>query len=389
MKKSVSLIIDKSTKGGAIIAAARIAKILKKNFKIEYKLSKKKNYFHKIKVLFSKVICRIFIRNENFLNSLNLFSRVDIEKIKGNLINIHWIGNEIVSLNDLINTKKTIVWTMHDLWPMTSTEHFLNNHKAYCYNTKNLKNNLLKKIIYRKKKKLFKKKNIYLISNSRWLENFAKKSDLTKNIKIRTIYNPVETNIWKRQHTLNAKKKLKLDDQKKYIFFGAQGGINNIRKGGEIFLESLKFLNSDLENLEVIVLGGEKNYKDKINGIICNFRKLEKNKKKQLLYHSVSSVTVAASKAESLPQFVVETILCRNPVASFDVGGINEIVAHRKNGYISKNINPNSLSKGISYCLNSINKKDLIVSENKLRKMFDEKKIANEYKNYIKKIIEV
>ena len=379
MKKSVSLIIDQSTQGGAIIAAARIAKILKNNFKTEYIFSSKKNYFHKIKVFFSKVIIRVFIKNENFLNSLNLFSRVDIEKLKGNLINIHWIGNEIISLNDLINTKKTIVWTMHDLWPMTSTEHFLNNHKANCYNS-------LKKIIYKKKIELFKKKNIYLISNSRWLENFAKKSFLTKNIKIKTIYNPVEINIWRRQRTLNAKKKLNLDIVKKYIFFGAQGGMNNARKGGEIFLESLKFLDFDTKNYEVIILGGEKNYKDKINGMICNFRKLEKNKKKQLLYHSVSSVTIAASKAESLPQFVVETILCRNPVATFDVGGINEIVIHKKNGYISKNINPNGLSKGISYCLNSINKKDLIVSENKLRKMFNEKKIANEYKNYIKKI---
>ena len=108
----------------------------------------KKRFFGKLKILISKFISKLFIKERIYLNSLNLFSRLNIEKSKSDLINIHWIGNEIISLNDLINTKKKIIWTMHDLWPLTSTEHFLINTK--------------KKIINQKiQKKIFKTKNLY------------------------------------------------------------------------------------------------------------------------------------------------------------------------------------------------------------------------------------
>ena len=124
---------------------------------------------------------------------------------------------------------------MHDLWPFTSTEHFLKNPNKNKYHLKDIKQNFLKKIIFNKKKKLFGKKNIFLITNSKWLENFARKSELTKNAKIKTIYNPLETNFWKRKNLLTSKKKLGLSIKKKYILFGAQGGINNPRKGGDVF----------------------------------------------------------------------------------------------------------------------------------------------------------
>ena len=88
-----------------------------------------------------------------------------------------------------------------------------------------------------------------------------------------------------------------------------------------------------------------------------------------------------------MPQFIVETILCKKSSCNFNVGGINEIVTHKKNGYIARKINPISLANAISYCLSSINKKYLTVSENKLRKMFNEKKIEIEYKKLINEII--
>ena len=116
---------------------------------------------------------------------------------------------------------------------------------------------------------------------------------------------------------------------KKYILFGAHGGLNNPRKGGYLFLESTKILKKLDNNLEVIILGGNKNYVELIDGIKFHFRKLEHSQTRQRLYHSASSLTVSASKAESLPQFLVETILCGNPVVAFNVGGNSEIVTHK------------------------------------------------------------
>ena len=67
-----------------------------------------------------------------------------------------------------------------------------------------------------------------------------------------------------------------------------------------------------------------------------NFRKFTSNKTDQMFFHSASELTESPSRAESIPQFIVETILCNNPVVSFDIGGMSEIIDHKKNQTISK-----------------------------------------------------
>jgi len=173
---------------------------------------------------------------------------------------------------------------------------------------------------------------------------------------------------------------------KKYILFGAHGGLNNPRKGGYLFLESTKILKKLDNNLEVIILGGNKNYVEFINGTKFHFRKLEHSQTRQRLYHSASLLTVSASKAESLPQFLVETILCGNPVVAFNVGGNSEIVTHKNNGYLVKTYDANDFKKGIIYCIKNIKKNNLVKANRKIRYMFNEKNILKKYINIINKI---
>ena len=125
---------------------------------------------------------------------------------------------------------------------------------------------------------------------------------------------------WRKLNEKKSKNILKLDHKKKYILFGAHGGFKNFRKGGDLLVEAIKYLNNEKEEYEVIVLGGSENNTKVINKTKFNFRKLEKNQYRQNLYHSASNITVSCSRAESLPQFIIETILCENPVVSFDVG---------------------------------------------------------------------
>ena len=70
----------------------------------------------------------IFIKDNLFLNSLNLFSRFDQTKIKGDVILVNWIGKETISLDKLSKINKPMIWICHDLWLGTSTEHFLKNY---------------------------------------------------------------------------------------------------------------------------------------------------------------------------------------------------------------------------------------------------------------------
>lgn len=386
MKKIIIITNKKKATGGANIAATRLATILKKNYKITILTIDKKSLIGKLKYNIARIIIKIFIGKTNFLNSLNIFTRINLRDIKTDLIHINWIGEETLSIKDIERFDKPIIWTFHDMWPATSTEHFLDNQQKTGYFKKDTHNNLIKNIIFNNKKKMFNK-NINIITNSKWLEKFCRKSDLTKNSNIKTIYNPIETQNWFRENENYSKKKLNLNPKKKYILYGAHGGFRNYRKGGDLFIEAINKLSNLDKEFEVIVLGGNQTKVEKINNINFNFRKLELNTQIQRLYHSSSALTISSSRAESLPQFIIETILCKNPVVAFNVGGISEIVSDRFNGYLAKCYDTNDFAKGIVYCIKDIKKNNLLKSRNIIQEMFNQKKILNEYNNFIHKII--
>ncbi len=384
-KKKLSLITLSKTQGGANIAASRISNILKKNFDLQVLHPKKNLFFSMIKYYLARLFVKFYIGKSKYLNSLNLFSRLKLSEIKGDIIHLNWIGEETISIDDLNKIKKPIFWTMHDMWPVTSTEHFLENPNQNKYLKQNTQNNFLKDKVFQKKKIFFSKKNIFIITNSKWLENFCKKSDLTRKVKVKTIYNPIKTEIWRKYEKSLSKKKLNLNPQKKYILFGAHGGLKNFRKGGDLLIDSLNNLSELKNNLEFLILGTDENYTKKINNFYFNFRKFTLSEKDQILYHSSADITVIPSRGESIPQFAVETILCENAIAAFDIGGFSEIIKHKVNGYLAKPFDTKDFSYGINICLEKIKKKELIKNRNKIIKKFNEKKIKKEYLNFIKK----
>ena len=386
MKKITLITSKKKLVGGANIASKRLINVLKKNFRVEVRAINEKSLIGKLKYYIARIIVRLFIGKTSFLNSLNIFTRINLNNIKTDLVLVDWVGEETVSLKDLSKINVPIIWVMLDMFAATSTEHYLNLPKKKGYYKKDTQNNYIKKIIYNKKTNLYDG-NINIIANSNFLEKFCKKSDLTKKLNIKRIYTPIDAEKWFREKEKYSKQQLNLDPTKKYILYGAHGGFKNYRKGGDLFEDSINKLGKMDENFEVIVLGGDQNQIKKINNINFHFRKVELDIKIQRLYHSSSILTVSASRAESLPQFIVETILCKNPVVSFDVGGISEIVSHKFNGYLTKCYDTDDFAMGMKYCIKNIKKNNLLNSRKNIYKMFENKSISKEYVNFINKII--
>ena len=386
MKKITLITNKKKIVGGANVAAKRLINVLKKNFRVEVRAINEKSLIGKLKYYIARIIVRLFIGKTSFLNSLNIFTRINLNNIKTDLVLVDWVGEETVSLKDLSKINVPIIWVMLDMFAATSTEHYLNLPKKKGYYKKDAQNNYIKKIIYNKKTNLYDG-NINIIANSSFLEKFCKKSDLTKKLNIKRIYTPIDAEKWFREKEKYSKQQLNLDPTKKYILYGAHGGFKNYRKGGDLFEDSINKLGKMDENFEVIVLGGDQNQIKKINNINFHFRKVELDIKIQRLYHSSSILTVSAARAESLPQFIVETILCKNPVVSFDVGGISEIVSHKFNGYLTKCYDTDDFAMGMKYCIKNIKKNNLLNSRKNIYKMFENKSISKEYVNFINKII--
>ncbi|MCD7791022.1 MAG: glycosyltransferase [Bacteroides thetaiotaomicron] len=74
--------------------------------------------------------------------------------------------------------------------------------------------------------------------------------------------------------------------------------------------------------------------------------KIESDSELCALY-SLADVFVAPSLQENLSNAVMESLSCGTPVVAFNIGGMKDMIEHRKNGYLAQPFDVNDLAKGI------------------------------------------
>ena len=87
----------------------------------------------------------------------------------------------------------------------------------------------------------------------------------------------------------------------------------------------------------------------------------------------------------------MESITCGTPVVSFDVGGLKDLILHKKNGYLAKEESFEDFYNGINFFLNldlKNNNDYLNVMEyNKITNNFNPNIIAEKYNKIYKEIV--
>ncbi len=340
-----------------------------------------------IKKIF-QVIFQFFLGQRHQKISLNIFPSnfhkiINLSNI--DIVNIHWIGNETLSLKDLAKIKKPIVWTMHDMSPFKNIEHYdLNIKRNKIYNK-------ISKINFLRKKKLYNK-NFDFISVSRWLKNIASKSNLLKKKKIHIIGNTIDTSFWKSKNNLIIKKKLNIEKKKFIIGFGGLFNTkDNIIKGTDL-LEDLLYSNFFKDNKQDFLFaffGNGKLRKFQKNGFeIINFGKL--NSDKEILeYYNILDIFLNLSRREAFGQTVLEAQSCAIPCLAFKNTGASDIILNNKTGWLLDNYSIKNLEKIIRFAFIKRNKIKLMgkSARTNVIKKFDTKIISQKYLKVYKSIL--
>ena len=130
--------------GGAAIAASRISHAIEKKGIQTVFICRKESKINFFRFIWERLV--IFISNGfnrgkvfqvSIANTGTDISKLDVVK-NADIIHIHWINQGFLSLRDLkklIALGKPIVWTMHDMWPMTSICHYAwgcNRYEKQC-----------------------------------------------------------------------------------------------------------------------------------------------------------------------------------------------------------------------------------------------------------------
>ena len=411
----VLLISHSDNLGGANKASYRLFESLKPILNIEilcrYKSLKdpKINNFLKPNKILSKIrdrignfISKLYINHEKISNkpymSGNwLYSNWSkkINESEFDIVNTHWIGSETISIKDLGKIKKPLIVTLHDMWFFCGMEHYYNlnqfNMNFRWMNKKKIKKFYLfdlSKIVFYRKKNL---NNIsHLVTPSRWLANYCLKSPILEKKKITVIPNPIKTNIYKPLNYEKLRKKFKIKNNEKIILFGSSSALSVEAKGFSKLIKILSELKK-ISNLKIkVLIFGDTS---EINNYQIPFEYIDFgyiNKITDLVeIYSCCDVLVIPSILDNLPQIATEGQACGCPIASFETGGLPEIVDHKINGLLAKNFDTKDFAKNIKEILemdNEAKKKMKSAARRKALTHWDEKVISKKYFNLYKKV---
>ena len=322
-------------------------------------------------------------------NSLNIFPTgfsKTINDFNADVVNLHWIGNSLISIKEISKIKSKIVWTMHDMWPFSCTDH-LNNDRSYIdkefFSSKRKKISFLEKYVWSQKKKYFKNLDLKIICSSKWMFEEVSKSYLFGSKKIKLL--PI---------ILGDKKKISFDrnlsksmfsfDKDKYLICNISENLNKPNKRVQELVNCIdnnSFFNKS--NTEIVLVGEfKKKFKSNKEINIHHIGKLNDEISKKMLLSSMDVLT-SSSQIETFGQVVLEALNEGVPCVIFENLGSSDLITHKNNGYNVQKDNFDDFSRGLSWVLTNLRDKKNKIKDN-FNLNFNEDLIIKNYINFIK-----
>ena len=321
------------------------------------------------------------------------------EFMEADVIHLHWVNHGLLSLRSLekiLASGKRVVWTMHDMWPLTSICHHARECEYYisgCNRCGFLRNGgtglpgtkSLAAKVFERKRGLFRDKGIRFVACSGWLGSLVKRSALAVGNEVQVIPNPIDTGVFRVKDVDEARAALGLPKERKLILFGA-AKVTDWRKGIDYFVEACRLLCSlhpdIMDRWAVACYGGSSDALQELIPLKVHSLGFVRGEERLTDLYNAVSVFVTPSLEENLPNTIMEAMSCGTPCVGFNVGGIPEMIDHGKNGYVAEYKDASDLAAGMHWVLEEADYGKLSVcAREKVTGCYSEEVVANKYIN--------
>jgi glycosyltransferase involved in cell wall biosynthesis len=325
-------------------------------------VSKKEWLWSKIAIRLNNLPLKKYPNKDKYIFSPSIYGGFNEKRYNNqfDLFNIHWVGGGFQSIDSIAKITKPIILTLHDSWAFTGGCHIpypCEKFVTKCGSCIKLDSNDeidLSSRIWSKKLEAWKNKNIVLVGDGNWVANNARKSSIFKNNRVEVIHPGLDLHVFKPLNKKACRDILGLDQNLKYVLFGAVVATADKNKGFQFLSEALKMYSQSEENrnnTKLIVFGSSENSKKENFGIETQYiGKINDDITLSLLY-SAADVMIVPSIIESFGQTASESFACGTPVVAFNTSGLKDIVDHKVNGFLANPFDPKDLSEGIKWVL--------------------------------------
>jgi len=309
------------------------------------------------------------------LESMNEINQFDI-------VHLNWINDSFISVKNISKINKPIVWTLHDLWPLTGGCHIPLNCSRFqleCGNCPSLGRsgpNDLSLENLKIKKESYLNKDITWVAPSHFIKSVVSKHTNTPEEKIVVIHNGIDLTPFK---SLNTNKENKIP----ILLFGALNWHVDKNKGASFLEEALFQLKEEGYEFSLKVFGSPK---EALFSSRLNYENLGEVSKEDLpkVFSNADSF-LFPSMSETFGLMSIEAQASGTPVVCFEGHGAQETVEHHKTGYVSKYKDREDFILGIRFSIE--NAKELSNNcKEWVNKNFDREIMITNYKNLYKEL---
>ena len=376
------LIINTSERtGGAAVAANRLMEALNNNgvkakMLVSEKISDKltvascgspwKNQWNFLWERFVIWACNGFSRKNLFKVSI-ANTGIDITQTtefkEADIIHLHWINQgflSIKSIRRILNSGKPVVWTMHDMWPLTGICHHAyscENYQTGCHDCPFLRwpgRHDLSSRVFNKKLNMLGSQRITYTAVSNWLAGKARNSMLTRHQNIEMVPNAIALQHFHLYDRSEARRALGIAEPHVLVFGAAR--IDDDIKGLSYLTEALCLLidsgRMERSSLRLLLFGGIKD-EQKLDRIPIPYTYMGyiKDEKQLSQVYSAANCVVSSSLYETFGQTLIEAMACGCLPVAFTGSGQQDIITHQQNGYLADYLSAESLANGIFWAL--------------------------------------
>jgi len=237
------------------------------------------------------------------------------------IIHLHWINKGFINVKDLASIKKPIVWTCHDLWPISGGCHLsydCQNFQEACGNCQFMKNpsvHDLSNTLHQQKADLYINLNLSFVSPSAWMNQNVANSSLGKNHKHLAINNGVDTKVFK----------YKKNTSDKFVIGFVAANLNDKNKALYRLIEAIKVLPNP-NDFKLLLVGNKKHDFEFEIPIAHEHVSNIQSKEAMAEQYQKMDCLVCTSSIETFPTTLMEAYCCGVTGIGFKVGGIPEII---------------------------------------------------------------
>ena len=272
-----------------------------------------------------------------------------INKSDYDVINLHWLGDYMLSIEDIGKIKKPIVWKLADQWAFCGAEHYTSEPSlegivpryilGYDQSPK-LDGEYgvdINRRVWMRKAACWTNQ-MHMICPSNWLKKSVNESKLMGSWPAFHIPNSIDLNHWKPIcNSCTSSFTAQVPSDSRIVLYGGVNCFEDYRKGGDYFEKILdRWINLDPQKVYTFITFGNKSGK-KLRKLKQNIYRLDlgyiPNDQLPNLYSS-ADFFLFLSRFDNMPNTAVEAHACGLPIISFKSGGIIDIIQDNVTGFL-------------------------------------------------------